>query len=232
MLISNLLIHLIKFFVQYLSLLILVWLSYATGFSQNKADSLPVSKIDRYNKIFKDSLVGKPYIDFSGKFLQGVNFKLSDHLGEVVFLNFWFIGCPPCMGEIPDINKLYRMYKDSNVVIISLAADKVEKLLKFNEGKYSRPPEKIEYPIIADCQKIAEKYKVTGFPTSIFIDKKGIIRIVSSGASIQSLKNYIAFYGDKNLSKGWKKMARENKDKQGTETSEIFSGWINELLRE
>lgn len=199
---------------------------------QNKTDTIAERKIDIFSKGSKDSLFGKSLLDFETTFLDGQKFKLSDHKGKVILLNFWFIGCPPCMGEISDINNIYRTYKDSNVVLVSLATNSIGELNKFNAGKNSRPTEKIEYPIVPDCRSISDKYLVSGFPTTVLIDKKGIIRLIYHGASVESLKKYIAFYGDKGLSKGWKDVAEKYANIKEPDVNEIFSGLINDLLKE
>jgi thiol-disulfide isomerase/thioredoxin len=217
----------------YLKLLtLLLSILYIEAYGQKQTDSIPERKIDTYSKLSKDSIFEKPFIDFEGTLLGGQKFKLSEHKGKVILLNFWFIGCPPCMGEVPDLNELYRTYKDSNVVLISLATNSSKELNKFIEGKHSRPIEKIEYPILPECKRISDKYQITGFPTNILIDKKGIIRLVSHGASIESLKKYIAFYGDKGLSKGWKDLAKKFENVKEADVSEVFSELLNDLLKE
>lgn len=180
---------------------------------------------------YSDTTSLKPLINFETTLLTGEKFKLNDYIGKVIVLNFWFISCPPCMGEIPDINKIYRTYKDSNVIVLSLATNSTEQLIKFNERKKFGPIEKIEYPIIPDCQKISNEYGITGYPTTIIIDKKGFIRI-TTGATLQSLKNYVAFYGDKNLSADWKKLLEESSDKKEIKTSEVLKTYIDALLNE
>lgn len=211
--------------------LLLTFLS-IEAFGQKPTNSIPERKIDTYSKLNKDSLFGKPFINFEGTLLDGKKFNLSEHKGKVVLLNFWFIGCPPCMGEVPDINELYRTYKDSNVVLLSLATNSAKELNKFIAGKNSRPIEKIEYPVLPDCRNIADKYQITGFPTNILIDKKGTIRLISHGASVESLKKYIAFYGDKGLSKGWKDIAEKFENVKEPSVSEVFSELLNDLLKE
>lgn len=196
------------------------------------ADTTTERKIDLYAKSFNDTLQGKPFIDFSTTLLSGDSFKLSDHRGKVILLNFWEIGCAPCMGEISDINKIYKTYKDSGVVVLSLARNSASQLNKFNQGRYSRPTEPIQYPIVPDSKPILTSYNVTGYPTSILIDKQGVIRLVYAGASPHSLKQYVEFYGDKNLSKEWKKVLKQIENDKSPAMSEILAQLIDDLLKE
>jgi peroxiredoxin len=179
----------------------------------------------------KDIQIGNTFIDFETTLLNGDTFKLSEHRGKVILLNFWFLECPPCMGEIPDLNQIYNTYKDSGVVMISLALNSVEKLRKFNEGKISGLQEKIEYPIVPNSQALAVKYGIRGYPTTVLIDKKGIIRTYS-GATLKSLKKYIELYGEKGLSKEWKKIAKEYSTINDSEVRDILSDLLSALLNE
>ena len=44
--------------------------------------------------------------DFTLVDQYGTIHKLSDYKGKVVFLNFWATWCPPCRGEMPDIEAI------------------------------------------------------------------------------------------------------------------------------
>lgn len=71
--------------------------------------------------------IGKVAPDFEFKSMEtGETVKLSDYQaeGKVVFINFWATWCPPCVMEIPDIQKLYETYGDTlEVVGVSVDTD-------------------------------------------------------------------------------------------------------------
>ena len=49
--------------------------------------------------------------DFSYKELgSGKTMRLNDLKGKPVFINFWATWCPPCVGELPHIEKKYAEY--------------------------------------------------------------------------------------------------------------------------
>ena len=56
----------------------------------------------------KEEKIGAP--DFTLVDQYGETHTLSDYKGKTVFLNFWATWCPPCKGEMPDIQKLYEKY--------------------------------------------------------------------------------------------------------------------------
>src|SRR5882757_106668 len=47
----------------------------------------------------------------------------SDLLGKVTLINFWFIQCPPCIFEIPELNKMPERINDQNFRLVSLTPD-------------------------------------------------------------------------------------------------------------
>ena len=42
--------------------------------------------------------------------------NFSDYKGKVIFLNLWATWCPPCVAEMPSIQKLYDKYKTSRLL--------------------------------------------------------------------------------------------------------------------
>ena len=201
-------------------------------FSQNQVDTTPVRKIDAYSKIFKNSLQDKQFVDFYGEIYKGKTFELANYKGNVIVLNFWFIGCPPCLGEIGDFNTVYNKFKDSTVKIISVANNSKDQIEKFIAGRYSKPIEQIQYPIVTGADKAIKEYEVASYPTTVLIDKKGIVRLVYSGASVSSLQKYVEFYGDKGLSKEWKQILKNGSGQPKVEMSAFLNDLIEELLKE
>ena len=89
-------------------------------------------------------------------------------------LNFWFIKCPPCRKEIPDLNKLAHTFRDDEVVFLGFATDSEEKLrnfLKKNTFSYHH----------ASANALINNFGIRGFPTNMIIDKKGKISFNEMG---------------------------------------------------
>ncbi|WP_121811709.1 peroxiredoxin family protein [Mucilaginibacter kameinonensis] len=118
---------------------------------------------------------------FSTHDINGNKIKLKDLRGKVVVLNFWFIGCPACMQEIPELNKLVDDYKNNtNVVFLAIALDdryELKKFLKQTEFKYD---------IIDDGRYIASGYKIGLYPTSVILDKEGKVAFHTVGFAVNS----------------------------------------------
>ncbi|MDF2882927.1 MAG: alkyl hydroperoxide reductase/Thiol specific antioxidant/Mal allergen [Clostridiaceae bacterium] len=126
--------------------------------------------------------------DFKLQDLSGKNVSLSDFKGKKVYLNFWATWCPPCKGEMPDIEKLYNETKNSDLVILAIDIgedrDTVQSFLKSNNYNFN---------VLLDMdQSTASKYNINGIPTSYFINKDGTISAKRVGAmSLSEMKSYI-----------------------------------------
>ena len=122
---------------------------------------------------------GSSALDFKGKTSEGKEIKLSDYLGKVVLIDFWASWCPPCREEMPELIKFYKAHKDPKFEIIAVNIDKdTENMQRFLDKLLSKP----SFPIIVDKeQQIPALFNIEAMPTTIFIDKKGIIRFRHDG---------------------------------------------------
>ena len=112
----------------------------------------------------------KPAPDLKLQDLEGNKFKLSDHKGKVVLVNFWAVWCPPCKTEIPHLIKLYNRYKDQGLIILGIA-------IKSKEGTIKKLVKElgINYPIInGDNPHIIRSFPgIRAVPTSFIINREG-----------------------------------------------------------
>jgi peroxiredoxin len=104
--------------------------------------------------------------------------SLTEMKGKVVLLDFYFIGCFPCMQAIKPLNKLHEKYKNQNVVIASITGrDNDKSVLAFDKNY------QIKYPGYVNAADVVKSYHVENFPTFYFIDKEGKIANVLVGYS-------------------------------------------------
>src|SRR3954465_7527359 len=61
--------------------------------------------------------------DFSATDLQGVPFKLSEHRGQVVLINFFATWCAPCLIEMPHLRRIYDTNKDKGFLLVIVSAE-------------------------------------------------------------------------------------------------------------
>lgn len=123
-------------------------------------------------------IAGHPAPDFELKTLAGDTLRLSDFKGQPVLVNFWATWCGPCRAEFPDFQEAHVDNAD-NLVIIgvnSTSADQRELVDDFVAEMGAT------FPIVLDeTGETVKLYRVLGLPTSVFIDRNGIVNELFTG---------------------------------------------------
>lgn len=102
--------------------------------------------------------------------IDGRTLTADDLKGKVLVLNFWFIGCPGCLEEMPKLNAAMRKFgSNENVLFIAVTFDPVPKLKKFLAR------EKFDYLMVAGEQSTLNRFHFSGYPKNIVIGKDGKI---------------------------------------------------------
>jgi len=119
--------------------------------------------------------------DFTVFDSDGNPVKLSDMFGKPIVLNFWASWCPPCKGEMPEFNEVYKeVGKDITFMMVDLVDGQRE--TKEKGAQYIKA-EGFSFPVYFDIrQDAATKYGIVSIPTTIFIDKDGYIVTGAQGA--------------------------------------------------
>jgi thiol-disulfide isomerase/thioredoxin len=118
--------------------------------------------------------------------LQPFNYKVKDlngtsnvveiGKGRVVFVSYWATWCPPCIAELPSIQKLYADYADKMDFMLLTNEDQAVVLLFLEKKGYKLP---VYSPLIETPEALYE----TSIPTNYIIDAKGRIIVKETGAS-------------------------------------------------
>jgi len=118
---------------------------------------------------------GREAPDFEFPSVEGNKIKLSDFRGNVVWLTFWRVGCPPCREQIPYLEQLYQKYKSYGLIILGFDfADNRQIAVDFLKQHSAT------FPNIADTSEEAIKtgfieYQARAAPVNYFIDREGKI---------------------------------------------------------
>lgn len=130
-------------------------------------------------------VTGSPFGKFKTTDINRNKLNLQEMKGKIVVFNFWFINCPPCKREIPELNKLVEKYKDRNdVVFIAVALDEKSDLKDFLK---TTP---FNYTIVDAGRWIAAEIGINTFPTNVVVDQNGIVQFHATGYSL-SLPSWI-----------------------------------------
>lgn len=134
--------------------------------------------------------IGQPSPQFQGTTFDEKKIDLADFRGKVVLIDFWASWCGPCRLEMPFLIELDYHYRHSPFEIIAINIDKnVENAQKFME----QLSERINFTVLKDSkQQIPPKFQIKGMPTSILLDKNGIIRYWHTGFKKSYEKEYFS----------------------------------------
>lgn len=127
------------------------------------------SGIDNYLKKYKGNIspLAINLQDAYGNIVIKNNYK-----GQVTVINFWATWCPPCVKEIPSLNRLKKEMKGLSFELISInyAEDK-KTILEFMKKV------KVEFPVLLDKDgSFAKQWNVITYPSTFVIDKNGKIK--------------------------------------------------------
>jgi thiol-disulfide isomerase/thioredoxin len=127
------------------------------------------------SKAFKD---GDDFKYFSFRDSENQKFKVEDLKGKVLVVNFWFINCPPCRAEIPDLNEMVEEYKDNkDVLFVAIGLDP---WFELKEYLVKQP---FKYHLVTDGRYYATEKNVNSYPTNVVVDKNGKVVFQSMGGS-------------------------------------------------
>jgi peroxiredoxin len=145
--------------------------------SQNATVSGPSGMVGQTAPVF-------PLQDDSGNAVS-----LDRYRGKIVVMNLWASWCPPCRAEMPDLQTVSREFAKDGVIVIGV-----------NQGEsagraaaFARSLD-IAFPIwIDDAQRYGRVYAALGLPTTVVIDRHGVVERGFDGPlTIQQMRSTLA----------------------------------------
>ena len=136
-----------------------------------------VSKIDADN-------ARRQQEDFTLTDLSGKRWTLKDLKGSVVAVNFWATWCPPCRQEMPDLDALYRRFKDQGFVVLAISDEDAGKVKPYIDHA------KVSYPILLDPGgAVARRFEISGIPKTFVYDRDG--KLVAQSIDMRTQRQFL-----------------------------------------
>lgn len=133
--------------------------------------------------------LGDIMYDFTVTTAGGEQVTLSEMLEEkkMVLLNFWYSTCGPCANEFPYMEEAYQMYQDQVGII---AVDPLEQNSVVSGYQSSM---NLTFPMAACPAVWSTTFGINGYPTSIIIDRYGMICLIETGG-LTSLRPFTSIF--------------------------------------
>ncbi len=161
------------------------------SFEGDKADITLSSSLITEGDISNATLaVGDVMYDMTVKTSDGEEIKLSELLKEkkMVMLNFWYTTCQYCVEEFPYMEEAYQLYKDDIEIIALNHLDDEEAIKSFKSSM------QLSFPMAKCASTMPQSvFSVSGWPTSIIIDRYGVICMFEAGG-ITSLRPFVSAF--------------------------------------
>ncbi len=111
------------------------------------------------------------------KTAKGTSFDMTALAGRVIYLDFWASWCGPCKESFPFMEALQKEFSAQGFEVVAVSLDR--KPAAAASFLASRP---VSFSLAYDAKgKSAEDCGVTGMPTCVLVDRKGVVHSVHTG---------------------------------------------------
>lgn len=133
--------------------------------------------------------LGDVMYDFSAVDSDGNTVSLAQMLEEkeMVLINFFFTTCGPCANEFPYMEEAYQMYKDKVGVIALDPLDDAATVATYQKSMG------LTFPMASVQAAWSQTFGITGYPTSIIVDRYGVICMIEVGG-LTSLRPFTSMF--------------------------------------
>ncbi len=135
--------------------------------------------------------IGSEAPDFSADDVNGQLIRLSEFRGTPVVINFWATWCGPCRVEMPYLQARAERY-NADLAILAVDIDEPLADVQAFAEEFG-----LTFEILLDPGgEISALYEIRGYPTTIFVDRAGLIKAIHiGGMSEGQLDGYLAGLG-------------------------------------
>lgn len=129
--------------------------------------------------------------------IRGGTLGLTELRGKVVMVNIWATWCPPCVREMPAMQRVYEEYRDDGLEIVAVAVDDRPGTRQPDgriDGLVSRFVDELglTFPVVVDPTGGTERRFDTEYlPTTFLVDRQGRIRAREVGGRAWDEEPYL-----------------------------------------
>lgn len=116
--------------------------------------------------------------DFSLPMSNGETWRLSEHRGKVIVMNFWTVTCQPCIEEMPSLTSLARIVEErDDIELVTISVDEDWDTVR------TAVPDSSPLTVLLDADKavVRDKFGTRLYPETWVIDPEGVIRLRVDG---------------------------------------------------
>jgi peroxiredoxin len=119
----------------------------------------------------------RPAPSFTLPSIKGKSVSLASLAGKPAMINFWASWCAPCVKELPELERIHNLYRDRGLSVILVNMQEKAEVVK----KHIEDHGYTMTSLLDEKGHTAEQYQVFGLPTTLFVDKAGMIRKTHMG---------------------------------------------------
>jgi len=116
--------------------------------------------------------VGQPVPEFRVTTLDGKPLDADALRGKVTLVHFWATWCPPCVAEMPALDKFYREHRQEGFEVVAISMDD-----DGDQAKVREFTKRFAFPVaMKSATKVDGFGRLWALPLSFLIDRNAFVR--------------------------------------------------------
>lgn len=126
-------------------------------------------------------------LNFSLTDINRNEIAMSSFRGKTVFINIWATWCPPCVAEMPGINKLHNRVASEDIVFIMISQDNsLDKAYNWVQKK------EFDFDVYA-TSNLPNQFRTGAVPSTFVISPEGELVLTKTGIANYDTRKFEDF---------------------------------------